>query len=182
MYGLVNMAIRDLVISKSDLETWNAICVEAGLSCNEFVAMDTYPDPVTYALVNVISKRLSSPVPDILRAFGRYWILYTAKQGYGEILAMFGSDFETCLRNLNNMHGRMGSMMPQLVPPRFIVTSEDGDDLICIEYYSKRPGLGHMVLGLLEGLAERFSLIVEVTYIPKALPNLPDIFEVRKIG
>lgn len=104
MYGLVNRAVRDLVILKSNLETWNEICEEAGISVTDFTAMDTYPDAVTYDLVRVISSKLNIGAADVLRAFGRHWILYTAKGGYSDILSMFGQDFETCLRNLNNMH------------------------------------------------------------------------------
>lgn len=182
MYGLVNRAIRDLVIVKSNLETWNEVCKEAGLSVTDFVPMETYPDEVTYSLVGVISNKLKLTAVEVLRAFGRHWILYTAKEGYGEILSMFGTDFKTCLRNLNNMHARMGAMMPNLVPPRFVVTELDDDGGLKVEYFSKRLGLGPMVLGLLEGLAEKFVIQVEVEFKPSSGDNAPDTFYVRKVA
>lgn len=180
MYGLVNRAVRDLVILKSNLETWNEICEESGISVTDFTAMDTYPDAVTYDLVRVISSKLNISSAEVLRAFGRHWILYTASEGYGDILAMFGQDFETCLRNLNNMHARMGAMMPHLVPPRFVVTKTAGSANLRVEYHSKRPGLGPMVLGLLEGLAEKFMIQIEIEFKPSRGDQEPDIFDVKK--
>ena len=180
MYGLVNRAVRDLVILKSNLETWNEICEEAGIAVTDFTAMDTYPDAVTYDLVRVISSKLNMGAADVLRAFGRHWILYTAKEGYGEILSMFGQDFETCVRNLNSMHARMGAMMPHLVPPRFVVTKIGDSANLRVEYHSKRLGLGPMVLGLLEGLAERFMIQVEIEFNPSSGNQAPDLFDVKK--
>lgn len=180
MYGLVNLAVRDLVILNSNLETWIEICKEAGIPVTDFTAMETYPDAVTYDLVRVISSKLNMSAADVLRAFGKHWILYTAKEGYGDILSMFGQDFETCLRNLNNMHARMGAMMPQLVPPRFVVTKVADSANLRVEYHSKRPGLGPMVLGILEGLAEKFVIQVEIEFKPSSGNQAPDIFDIKK--
>lgn len=161
MYGLVNIAVRDLVRTVAGDDAWQAIAAKA--QCNDviFEAMSTYPDEVTYRLVGAASEVLKMPADDVLRAFGRYWILFTANEGYGDLMNMFGSDMQTCLRNLNNMHGRMGAMMPALVPPRFVLVQSSADEFR-LEYHSTRKGLAPMVQGLLEGLAEKFGESMDV--------------------
>lgn len=177
MYGLVNMAIRDLAEANGGVELWEKIRIGAGVDSAEFEPMTTYPDAVTYSLVGSASKALGLPPGEVLRLFGMHWVLYTAKAGYGEIMDMFGPDFRTCLANLNHMHARMGALMPQLVPPRFDVVVR-GPNSLSVEYHSKREGLAPMVQGLLEGLAKKFGETAEILLIP-AEPGRPTTFTIE---
>ncbi len=105
-------------------------------------------------------------------------MIFTAKEGYGPILDLFGGDFKTCLRNLNLMHGHMGAMMPNLKPPRFVVT-ERGDGMMRVNYYSSRTGLAPMVVGLLEGLSEKFQEPVAIRQVPRVADADCDEFEIE---
>lgn len=163
MYGLVNQAVRDLVITKFGEEKWDAICEEAQSPVKEFVNMQYYPDALTYALVGAASNQLELPPNAILAEFGKFWILYTAKTGYGPIMDLFGVDYKSCLAGLNNLHARMGMSMPELTPPRFNFT-EVTPKLYQIEYQSKRAGLEPFVQGLLEGLAQKFNTSVRIEF------------------
>ena len=90
MYGLVNKAVEELVCSRFGEEAWETIKRKAGVEIDAFVSMDSYPDDVTYKLVAAASEVLAMPSDDILKAFGEYWVLYTAREGYGELLKMSG--------------------------------------------------------------------------------------------
>ncbi|MEO1574747.1 MAG: heme NO-binding domain-containing protein [Pseudomonadota bacterium] len=69
--------------------------------------------------------------------------------------------------------------MPDLHPPQFSCQRID-HDVIEIEYRSTREGLAPMVIGLLEGLSERFGERVIVTQTQeRATPEEPDVFQVR---
>lgn len=177
MYGLVNMAVRDLAEVNGGKDLWDRIRRSAGIEHETFEPMTTYPDQMTYALVGAASKELSLPPAEVLRLFGMHWVLYTAKAGYGEIMDMFGPDFRTCLTNLNHMHARMGALMPQLVPPRFDVL-EDGPSKLLVTYHSKREGLAPMVQGLLEGLAKKFGEHVEIRSVT-VVSGQPATFEIE---
>lgn len=161
MYGLVNQAVRDLVVTKFGEEKWNAICEEAQSPTKDFVNMQYYPDSVTYGLVGAASKHLGLPAETILMEFGKYWVQYTAKTGYGPIMDLFGHDFKSCLIGLNNLHARMGLSMPELSPPRFDF-KEINVNNYQVEYQSKRAGLEPFVKGLLMGLAAKFGTQVEI--------------------
>ncbi|HSH03160.1 MAG TPA: heme NO-binding domain-containing protein [Anaerolineae bacterium] len=161
MYGLVNKAIHDMVCENFGEDVWEQIRQKAGVEEETFISMETYPDAVTYQLVGAASDVLDTPATDILQAFGRYWTVYTAEEGYGDLLNMSGHTIQEFLSNLDEMHTRVSLSFPQLEPPSFECT-EVTDESLNLHYYSHREGLAHLVIGLLYGLGERFKVGVEV--------------------
>jgi len=153
MYGLVNKAVQGFVTSQFGAEAWEAVRRESGISEVAFVGMNPYPDEITYQLVAAGSKLLNVPAEQILEAFGRYWMVFTAQEGYGPMLAMMGDTLPTFLRNLNPMHERLRLTFPKLKPPHITVTEETADSLR-LHYHSQRAGLAPFVIGLLKGLGE----------------------------
>ncbi|MDJ0788165.1 MAG: heme NO-binding domain-containing protein [Myxococcota bacterium] len=162
MVGLVNRALEELIVGEAGDATWKAVKEKAGLDINGFVGMDPYPDEITYRLVAAASEVLARPAEELLRAFGRHWILYTAEQGYGALLELGGGDLCEFLSNLDAVHARLRVGMPKLVPPGIECVGED--DGLRVTYRSHREGLAPMVVGLLEGLGERFETPVEVRH------------------
>ncbi len=163
MYGLVNKAVEQMVCSHFSLESWEAIKQHAGIDISTFVSLRPYSDELTYQLVDSAHHTLNLSHADILRAFGRYWVLYTATEGYGELLNVTGRTFDEFLENLPNLHARVNLSYPQLVPPIFDTEPFDGG--VIMHYYSERQGLVPMVIGLLEGLAERFQTSIAIELI-----------------
>jgi hypothetical protein len=102
MYGLVNQGIKDLVASRFNEEVWKKMCLEAN-SPQDFVAMQYYDDAITYSLVGAASSLLGLPAAKILEEFGGHWVKYTAQEGYGPMMDMFGNDFKSCLQNLDQL-------------------------------------------------------------------------------
>jgi len=162
MYGLVNKAIEGLICSEAGEEVWEQIKAKAGIEIDYFVSMNSYPDHVTYSLVGAASELLGLPAEDVLKKFGEYWVLYTAKQGYGDLLAMSGNNLKDFLMNLDKLHASVGLSFPQLQPPSFRCKEISGDVLV-LEYHSARPGLAPMVVGLVNGLAKMLQTKVEIT-------------------
>lgn len=164
MYGLVNKAIEDLVCIRFGKESWDAIKRKADMDIEVFVSMDAYPDDVTYKLVGAASEVLGLPAETLLEAFGEYWVLYTGKEGYGEMLKMAGDTLPAFLQNLDSLHARVGLTFPQLKPPSFRCTDVTEHSLR-LHYYSDRGGLAPMVVGLLKGLGGMFEIPVEITHV-----------------
>lgn len=179
MYGLVNKAIQDMVVKNHGAEKWNEIRTLAGMEEERFVSLKSYPDKLTYDLVGAAHKVLGADAEQILMAFGEHWVLYTAQEGYGEMLDFTGTTLVEFLKNLDLLHLRVKNMMPQLAPPKFqcLPVSEREVELL---YYSDRPGLAPMVTGLLHGLGKRFGveLTVEHTHSKKG-DGGPDRFTIR---
>lgn len=170
MYGLVNKAIKGFVVKSFDEDTWVKICDNAGFEDYDFLSFQSYPDDLTFRLVGSASALLGMSAESILEAFGEYWILYTASEGYSDMLSVSGSTFPEFISNLDMLHFRVSNIMPELRPPMFSSTMID-DRSLELHYASDRPGLTHMVIGLLRGLGKRFDLTVEVTLIETKATN-----------
>ena len=163
MYGLVNKAVEGLVRTKFGDAMWDRIRSDAGLHDEPFVSMEQYPDATTYALVGAATKALGVDAAAILREFGRYWMQYTAEQGYGELLRSAGRTLPDFLHNLDQLHTRVQLMFPHLQPPSFAVSDAHEHGLV-LHYHSDRPGLAPLVEGLLDGLGRRFGLTLAVRH------------------
>ncbi|MEJ6589787.1 MAG: heme NO-binding domain-containing protein [Crocinitomicaceae bacterium] len=159
MYGLVNKAIKDLVVNNHGQENWDLICEEVGHEEADFISMSPYPDKLTYDLVGAASKVLNTDANSILEAFGEYWILFTAEQGYGDLLDLSGNSFTEFLGNLDMLHLRINNMMPELKAPLFSTRNETSNSVELV-YNSHRAGLVPMLYGLIRGLGKRFDLVV----------------------
>jgi hypothetical protein len=141
-----------------------------------FVSMDTYPDAMTFDLVAAASQVLDMPTDELLRAFGKHWILYTGRRGYGAIFDTMGRTLVEFLTNLDMMHTRLSLTMPELRPPSFVCEPLEGGR-IRIEYRSDREGLAPMVIGLLEGLAEMYGHAMSAHHTgPRSLDRDHDEF------
>lgn len=178
MYGLVNRAIEGLVRSQFGHDAWETILEQAGVDEVGFVSMKSYPDALTYQMVGAASEVLQIPVPDLLRAFGRYWTEYVGQQGYGSLMSLEGRSLGAFLEDLDAMHTRVAIQMPELRPPSFKVQHLTPYHHR-VQYISERDGLGAMVVGLLEGLLALKSLDGEVRWVARKDEGAPfDEFEV----
>lgn len=161
MYGLVNKAIKDMVCSYYDEATWQTIQQKAELEIDTFISMDAYPDDITHRLVKAASEVLELSPSEILQAFGEFWVLYTAQEGYGELMDMAGDNLPEFLQNLDNLHAHVGLSFPKLQPPSFECAEVDSQSLQ-LHYHSSRQGLAPMVVGLIKGLGSRFETSVNI--------------------
>lgn len=181
MYGLVNRAIEQLVVSLKGEAVWQQICERAGVGSEGFVAMCPYHDDVTFQLVGAVSEALAMSPEQVLQAFGEYWILYTADEGYGELMQAGGDTLREFLGNLNDMHGRIETVFPQMRLPRFYV-HDVGPGEYTLHYESERQGLAPMVVGLVHGLARRFKQPVDVRQLQcRTQGSRDDVFSIRQL-
>jgi hypothetical protein len=100
----------------------------------------------------------------ILEAFGEYWILYTADEGYGDLMNLTGSTFVEFLSNLDMLHYRINNIMPELQAPQFSTRNET-ENSVELEYRSHREGMIPMLYGLIKGLGKRFEITVSIDHI-----------------
>lgn len=166
MYGLVNKAVEQLVVENYGQDMWDDILDESGIDVDMFLSMEQYDDSVTYDLVAAASRVLDTSAEDILIGFGEYWTLYTAQEGYGDIMKMSGDTLPEFLTNLDNMHTRVALQYPELKPPSFKVDSISEHGLT-LHYRSHRDGLAPLVIGLLNGLGKMFEVNLKIEQTSK---------------
>ena len=182
MYGLVNRAIEQLVVSLKGEDAWARVRARAGAADDGFIAMRPYEDDLTYRLVGAVSEETGLGAEQVLEAFGEYWILYTAKEGYGELLDMAGQNLRDFLGGLNEMHGRVEMIFPHMKLPMFSVTDLAPGEYE-VHYHSERAGLAPMVSGLLKGLAKRVGQAADISHVKASSAADPgDVFLVKEAG
>ena len=179
MYGMVNKAIEQMVCANQGVTVWEEIKAKANVDVDAFISNESYDDDVTYRLVAAASAILALPAEEVLKAFGRYWVLETAQKGYGALMKTSGRNLAEFLVNLDHMHTRVKLMFPKLVPPR-IECREVAATSLQLHYFSHRPGLAPFVVGLVEGLGEMFGTPAQVEQVGwKGADADHDTFSVR---
>lgn len=179
MYGLVNKALQDFITQEFGAEKWNTIRAKAGVKETNFISMQPYDDEITYKLAGAASNILGITLEQALEAFGKYWVTYTANEGYGDMLKMCGGNLKEFLVNLDGLHARIRLSFPHLRPPS-LKCSDIAECSLRLHYYSDRPGLAPMVIGLVKGLGSRFDTEVEISLvIDKSNGADHDVFFVR---
>lgn len=169
MYGLVNLAIQELVCSKFGAEKWHQVCELAGAADASFHRMQSYPDALTYKLVGSVSQVCGITTDEALIAFGEFFVLYTGQKGYGHLFQLAGSSLFEFLHNLDVLHSRVGQNFAGMVPPSFQCENLD-DKSVRLHYHTERSGLCPMVRGLLTGLGKHFQTAVTIAH-PSCVRN-----------
>lgn len=164
MYGIVNKAIEDLVISNFGEEKWEAVKARSGVDVDFFISNEPYDDDITYKLAGAVSEEMNIPVSAVLQTFGEWWILKTGKEKYGGLMDAGGNSLREFLVNLPAFHYRVMLIYPKLTPPEFKVSNLD-ERSIHVHYFSKRLGLEEFVRGLLTGLGKMYNTPLEVELI-----------------
>jgi hypothetical protein len=170
MYGMVNNAIRSFIIESHGTETWEAICRNAGIDADEFVAVLPYDDALSLELVRQACAATDQGTDALLHQIGRYWVHFAARSSFGPLIAFGGAHFEEFMGNLDAMHSKIKSSLPKLSPPSFCVERQ-GDGNLRVLYRSCRDGLFPFVEGLFEGLSDHFRQPVDILVFERLGPG-----------
>lgn len=162
MYGLVNAAFRELIVTRHGLGKWEDIRRKLDTECDEFARMEPYPDELTYQMVKHGAEVTGVPDQELLTAFGEFWVTYTDREGYGALFELAGDSLPEFLLGLDELHARVGRNFPKLKPPSFRFDVLDRSTLR-MHYLTERSGLCPFVCGLLKGLSARFRTPLHVT-------------------
>ena len=171
MYGLVNQAVRGLVLDNFGEEAWENIRTKADAP-ESFISMQPYDDAVTYGLVGAAVEVLNLPAEKILYSFGEYWVQKIAVVSYSELMSKSGTDFVDFVKNLDHMHSRIKVTFPDYSPPSFRV-KEISANSIQLDYYSDREGLLPFVEGLMNAVAAHFDSEITIAHVDDEINPMP---------
>ncbi len=161
MYGLVNAAFRELIVSRHGPQKWETIRKGVGVEDDVFYRMEPYPDELTTKLVQHGATVTGLSSEELLISFGEYWVTYTIQEGYAALFDIAGDSLADFLLRLDELHVRVGKNFPKLRPPSFRFDVLDRSTLR-MHYLTTREGLCPFVLGLLKGLSNRFQTPLDV--------------------
>ena len=179
MYGIVNKAIEELIITNYGEDTWKTIHAKSGIDYDFFISDKAYDDEITFTLAKTISEELSIPINEVLLSLGEWWIVKTTREKYGSLMESGGSTLKEFLVNLPIFHNRVMLIYPKLTPPEFKVT-DITERSLNLHYISKREGLQEFVRGLIQGLSIIFTTDTTIELIQSREENAE--FEIFKIS
>ncbi len=107
---------------------------------------------MTYRLVVAATKVLNLPASAILELFGKFFFEFCVESGYDKILSVLGSTTKDFLENLDALHDHLSTIYPGMRAPSFRC-SENSQGNLVLHYYSDRPGLEFIVIGLVKIVA-----------------------------
>lgn len=96
--------------------------------------------------------------------FGKTFFEFCQDSGYDKILQVLGATPRDFLQNLDALHDHLGTLYPGMRAPSFRCTETDGQ--LVLHYYSERPGLEHIVIGIVKAVASKLHGVdVEIKII-----------------
>ncbi|ODN06498.1 Guanylate cyclase soluble subunit beta-1 [Orchesella cincta] len=175
-YGFVNYALELLVLRNFGEETWEAIKKEADVIMDgQFLVRQIYEDEITYNIVGAAEKVLKIPASTILELFGKMFFDFCVESGYDRILQVLGATPRDFLQNLDALHDHLATIYPGMRAPSFRCTVRPEDGALILHYYSDRPGLEHIVIGIVKTVASKLhGTDVEVSVVQNKSENGAD--------
>ncbi|KAK3739118.1 hypothetical protein QZH41_010529, partial [Actinostola sp. cb2023] len=155
-YGFIHCALADLVVSKFGEDVWRKIIAKAGveLGGGSYLIHKIYDDEETLSLIAAACEILGLELNPVLEVFGAHFLDYCIQSGYDRILRVLGRNLHDFLCNLDALHDHLQSIYPGMEAPSFRCTETD-DGTLLLHYYSKRPGLSYIVIGLVKAIAHK---------------------------
>ncbi len=70
MYGLINNALKDMILEKFGEDQWQQVLASSGVPPDSLLTMRSYDASITYSLAGAASEVLGAPVEACLEMFG----------------------------------------------------------------------------------------------------------------
>lgn len=155
MKGIVFREFIEMVESQFSLETADAIIAASSLSTNgAYTSVGTYPHQEMVDLVSHLSRLTASPVPALLRHFGRH-LFARFVVVHPEQVLNYHSAFELLRRLDGNIHVEVRKLYHDAELPSFTYEQSDDDSMVFV--YTSHRKLADFAHGLIEGCIAHFG-------------------------
>lgn len=94
------------------------------------------------------------PLEQIMEQFGNHFFEKTKVSGHSYMLRTLGHNLFGFLVNLDSLHSHLSTSYIEMRAPSF--QCEKTEDGLQLHYYSSRPGLHCIVLGIVKAVAQEF--------------------------
>lgn len=155
MKGIVFREFIDMVESQFSLETADAVISASQLSTDgAYTSVGTYPPQEMIDLVTQLSEQTATPVPALLRHFGRHLFGRFAVVHPAQVVS-YRSAFELLRRLDGNIHVEVRKLYNDAELPSFTYEELDEDSMVFL--YSSHRKLADFAHGLIEGCIAHFG-------------------------
>ncbi|WP_445942922.1 heme NO-binding domain-containing protein [Roseicyclus sp.] len=162
MHGMVNRALQGFLTATYGDEVWAEVRSQAGLSCDDFEAMLSYPDAMTSACFHAAAHVLHKDHGTLLEDFGIWLVTERHLEPLRRLLRFSGAHFEDFLYALEDLDERGRLVLPELDLPRITVAQADGGRFVIDAAWSL-PGVGAILTGCLRAMADDYGTLAFVS-------------------
>ena len=161
MNGLINLMIEWFMRDTYGDTAWAEVMRDLDLGFDGFEALLGYDAQITQHLLDAVAGHLGKAVDEVMEDIGTYLVSHPNTEGVRRLLRFGGVDFVDFLQSLDDLPGRARLALDDLRLPAMEL-AERGPGL-----YALRVGrdgdmpvrLGHVVLGLLRGMADDYGAL-----------------------
>ncbi|XP_064636664.1 guanylate cyclase soluble subunit beta-1-like isoform X2 [Lineus longissimus] len=152
-HGFVKHALERMIVRKYGEETWEEIKNISNARFESDFLLGLFNDEqLTYDVVEAAAQVVGTQKAKIWELFGEMFFEFCEDSGYDKILQVLGGTLMEFLENLDALHDHLSTIYPGMRAPSFrCMEKENG--AILLYYYSERPGLEHVVVGLVKSVA-----------------------------
>ena len=160
MKGVINKGFQELVEAKLGAEAWER--VRRAADCNEsfFAIGEEYPDELTTSLARAAASEAGRPLDEILREFGRYWVLNTGRKYYPTFYILTGGSPRDYLVNMGRIFQK-ATLSPEGAVSAELEYESDADGRLRIHFRSPQ-GLCSVLKGMIEGVGSLYDETLQV--------------------
>ena len=165
MKGIVFTEFLEMVESKFGIEMVNGLLDSSELaSGGVYSAVGTYDHKEMVSLVVELGKRSGMPLPDLLKAFGKY-LFQTFTRSYASMFESAKDGFDFLQRVDQEVHVEVLKLYPDAELPSFVTERIDAQTLQ-MDYRSDRS-MGALAHGLIEACGEHYNEGYEIEFQPQ---------------
>ena len=116
--------------------------------------------------------------------FGEQFLLSCQESGYAKTLQLLGRTLQDFLTNLDALHDHLSIIYPQMDAPSFRCTAGLKKTEFLLHYYSDRPSLEQIVMGIVKSVAREYyhvELDMKVA-VKKGENSDHTIFSIREVA
>ncbi|MBS0254072.1 MAG: heme NO-binding domain-containing protein [Proteobacteria bacterium] len=165
---MIHRGLRDMMIERVGPEGWAELEQHLQVGPAEFISLNLYDDELTIRMIASAAAKLEIGTATMMRDFGRSWVQFAERGSFGSMLSFTGRTLGEFIGNLDRLHQAVIVAMPQARVPSFVLVEDHGQRMV-VDYRSDRAGLEPFVVGLFEGLLDRFGLrgsVLEIGEVP----------------
>ncbi|EGT60305.1 hypothetical protein CAEBREN_28377 [Caenorhabditis brenneri] len=157
MFGFIHESIRQLICRNYGEDTWLQVLEKAGFeNGKENIVNHYYSDTDTYVLVDSVSLVIKVTKDQVWEMYGAFLITYSMEIGWDELVRSMSPNLKGFLDNLDSLHYFIDHVVykANLRGPSFRCEENSDGDLL-LHYFTGRPGLYHIVKGVVREVAKR---------------------------
>lgn len=163
MHGLINRAIQSFVVHTYGAQRWRVVVNQSALEFDEFEAMLSYDDELTFRVLSVMQEVLNRPLDEILEDIGTFLVSNPEVEALRRLLRFAGVTYVEFLHSLDDLPDRTRLAVSDLHLPAMELR-EHAPGQFSLTCHPGLPGFGHVIMGLLRAMADDYGALVMLTH------------------